>query len=122
MKTISISPILQVTDLNASIKYFTEVLGFSKAFQYGDPPYYAGVSLDDVTLHLNSSAENAIRRGAGSVYIFCDQVDAYYDMIRLRGAEVTSPLSTWAYGMRDFQVKDIDGNHLCFGHGAENEK
>ena len=36
-------------------------------------------------------------------------------------AEVTSPLNTYPYRMRDFQIEDIDGNLICFGAPVETE-
>lgn len=122
MKTTRASAILQVNDLNKSISFYCEVLRFTKEFAYGDPPFYAGVRHDDVILHLCSSEENKMRRGMGSVYIFCDEVDAYHTEILSRGAKVTSPLSTYPYGMRDFQIKDIDGNLISFGTPVGDEK
>jgi len=32
-----------------------------------------------------------------------------------RGAAVTSPLGSRDYEMRDFQIKDLDGNLIGFG-------
>jgi uncharacterized glyoxalase superfamily protein PhnB len=32
-----------------------------------------------------------------------------------RGANVLKPPQDYAYGMRDFDVADPDGNHLTFG-------
>ena len=77
--------------------------------------------MNDVILHLNASTENALKRGFGSVYVFCDEVDEYYRNIREKGAEITSLLNSYPYGMRDFQTKDIDGNLICFGCPLENE-
>lgn len=122
MKIKSASAIFQITDLARAIDFYCDVLGFTKEFAYGDPPYYGGVRNDDIVIHLNSSPDSGIPRGGGSVYIFCDEVDAYYAMIRSRGAEVTSPLATWPYGMRDFQIKDPDGNRICFGCEAGEDK
>ena len=70
-------------------------------------------------LHLNAGEENEQRRGMSSVYVFCDEVDAYYQSLREKGVEITSELNTWPYDMRDFQVKDRDGNLLCFGCPVE---
>lgn len=122
MKTTSVSPILQVSDLNAAISFYNDVLGFTKEFAYGEPPFYGGVKHGGVILHLCASEENTGRRGMGSVYVFCDEVDAYYAEVTAKGAEVTSPLNTYPYGMRDFQIKDIDGNLICFGAPVENEE
>jgi predicted enzyme related to lactoylglutathione lyase len=116
------SPILQVADLKRAINFYCDILGFSKEFEYGEPSYYAGVKRNDVTFHLCRSEENAERRGMGSVYVFCDEVDPYYDAIKAKGAEVTSPLNTYPYGMRDFQIKDADGNLICFGCPVEEGK
>lgn len=124
MKANSASPILQVSDLDDSIRFFTEILGFEKEFIFGEPPYYAGVKMGNVIIHLNAGKENENRRGMGSVYVFCDEVDEYYKSIEEKKVEITSKLETWPYDMRDFQVKDIDGNLLCFGcpvEGTEDE-
>ena len=123
MKPNSASAILHVSNLNDSIRFYTEALGFEEEFIYGDPPYYAGVKMGSVIIHLNAGEENESRRGMGSVYVFCDEVDEYYESIEEKGVEITSKLETWPYEMRDFQVKDIDGNLLCFGcpvAGTEN--
>lgn len=121
MKIHCASPIFQVNDLDKSISFYCDVLGFVKEFAYGDPPYYAGVKRDHLVLHLCASTENEKRRGQGSTYVFCDEVDAYYAEITAKGAEITSPLNTYAYGMRDFQIKDIDGNLICFGKSIEDD-
>jgi len=115
MKIFCASPVLQISDLNQSIAFYCDALGFTKEFVYGEPSYYAGVKKNDVTFHLCQSEENAQRRGMGSVYVFCDEVDTYYGGIKAKGAVVTSPLNTYPYGMRDFQIKDPDGNLIAFG-------
>lgn len=115
MKATSISPILQVADLEQAVAFYCDVLGFTKEFVYGTPPYYAGVKMGHVIIHLNSIEENAFRRGLGSIYVFCDEVDDYHKAICDRGGQITSPLATQAYGIRDFQVRDPDGNVIGFG-------
>lgn len=119
MKITSASPILHVRDLGKAIAFYVNVLGFTQEFVYGEPPYYAGVKRDDVIFHLNASHENASRVGMGSVYVFCNEVDTYYDVICRNGAAITSALNTWPYAMRDFQTRDPDGNLICFGCPVE---
>ncbi len=122
MKANSASAILQVSNLNEAIRFYTETLGFEEEFVFGDPPYYAGVKIGDVIIHLNTGKENETRKGMGSVYVFCDEVDEYYKSIEEKEVEITSKLDTWPYDMRDFQVKDNDGNLLCFGCPVEIEE
>ena len=43
---------------------------------------------------------------------FSEKVDKF---TKAKEVEITSELNTFPYGVRDFQIKDIDGNLLCFG-------
>jgi predicted enzyme related to lactoylglutathione lyase len=122
MNVSSASPILQVSDLERALAFYGDVLGFAPEFVYGEPPYYAGVKLGNVILHLNANKENAARAGQGSVYVFCDEVDGYYEKVRKNGAEITSALETWPYAMGDFQTRDLDGNLICFGCAVAGKK
>jgi uncharacterized glyoxalase superfamily protein PhnB len=119
MKVNSASAIFQVADLQEAIAFYTEKLNFETEFLYGNPPFYAGVRKDDVVIHLNAPPSDKERIGMGSIYIFCDKVDSYYETIKENGVEIRSRLATYPYGMRDFQIKDLDGNFLCFGAEVE---
>ena len=117
MKTRHAAPVFQVADLEASLKHYTEVLGFSPDFRFGN---YAGVTLGDVCLHLCGHTIHQRPIGGGTVYIFCaEPVDAYYAELVSRGAKLIAPPKDYAYGMRDFIVADPDGNHLAFGCRSE---
>ncbi|MEM1026602.1 MAG: VOC family protein [Planctomycetota bacterium] len=59
------------------------------------------------------------RPGTGAAYVFCDEVDAYFAEITQRGAATDGPPRTYDYGMRDFMVRDLDGNQLSFGSPVE---
>ena len=47
--------------------------------------------------------------------MFVSDVDAVYAELAARGAKVIKPPQNYHYGMRDFDVLDLDGNHLTFG-------
>lgn len=119
MQATYATAIFQVADLERSLSFYEEKLGFARDFVYGEPAFYAGLCRDKVGLHLNSIGENASRVGQGCLYIYCDEVDDYYGLLVERGVEVTSPLDSQPYGMRDFQVSDPDGNLVCFGKAVE---
>jgi uncharacterized glyoxalase superfamily protein PhnB len=122
MKTFCVCPVLQVADLSKALVYYCDVLGFEQDFVYGEPPFYASVKQGEAKVHLASASASAARRGFGSAYFFCDNVDAYYASIVSKGAAVTSALADHPYGMRDFQIKDLDGNLIGFGHPLEEEE
>jgi len=104
--------VFAVRDLDAAVKYYTEVLGFAEEFRYES---YAGVKSGAVTLHLNGYNLHQRPVGGGTVYIFCDEIDAYYAEIKKKGAILKGEPKDYPYGMRDFLVLDPDGNHLNFG-------
>jgi catechol 2,3-dioxygenase-like lactoylglutathione lyase family enzyme len=115
MQSTSAAAVFQVSDLERSLAFYTEILGFERDFVVGSPPFYAGLKRGGVALHLSSASESAVRLGRGSVYLFCDTVDSFYREVSDLGAVVTSPLDSHDYGMRDFQIKDPDGNLIGFG-------
>lgn len=75
-----------VSDLERSLRYYIDVLGFTERFRFGD---YAGVQMGSevVQIHLSGPvATNKRAVGQGSLYVFCDTVDAYAAEIADRGA------------------------------------
>ena len=112
MNTHCAAPVLRVTNIDAALKYYTGVLGFSEDFRFGD---YAGIKLGSVLVHFSGHSVHDRPIGGGTVYVFCDEIDSYYDEIMTKGALVVTEPKDYDYGMRDFMIKDSDGNHLAFG-------
>lgn len=113
MKTFGSATTFHVTHLDASLKYYTEVLGFSERFRFGD---YAGVEYQDIQIHLSGpQATNKKQVGQGSIYIFCDDVDGYYAEITAKGARTQAAPKDYEYGMRDFVIEDPDTNLIGVG-------
>ena len=118
MKTHCAATVFPVKDLEESLKYYKEVLGFEEDFRFGE---YAGIKKGSVLIHLsNYSNPNMKEPGSGIIYIFCDEVDEYYKEIKEKGAKVKDKPKDYPYGMRDFITYDPDGNQVTFG--AESEK
>jgi catechol 2,3-dioxygenase-like lactoylglutathione lyase family enzyme len=113
VKTHGSAAILFVSDLDASLRFYVDVLGFSERFRFGN---YAGVEHGEVQIHLSGpGATNRKAAGQGSIYIFCDDVDAYYAEVTAKGAKVQGPPKDYEYGMRDFIIEDPDGNLVGMG-------
>ncbi len=108
-----------VQDLLKSVAHYRDVLGFKVEFTYGEPEFYAGVERDEVTIHLQAAHETKRQVGQGAVNVFVTAVDALYEELKSRGARVLNAPKDYAYGMRDFDVDDLDGNRLTFGMGTE---
>ena len=98
-----------------SVAYYCDVLGFHTEFTYGHPTFYAGVERDGVVIHLQAASETQRQPGHGAVNVFVTDVDALYRELKSRGARILNEPKDYPYGMRDFDINDLDGNQVCFG-------
>ncbi|WP_050029713.1 glyoxalase superfamily protein [Verrucomicrobium sp. BvORR034] len=118
MKAQQSATVFQVSNLEAALKHYVEVLGFTEDFRFGE---YAGVTIGDVCVHLCAHSIHQRPVGGGTVCIFADEVDSYYREIQAKGAQIKAEPRDYPYGMRDFMVVDPDGNHLSFGCEVKSE-
>jgi len=68
-----------------------------------------------VIIHLQAADHTKRQPRHGAVNVFVTDVDALYQELKSRGAGVLNEPKDYPYGMRDFDVNDLDGNQLCFG-------
>jgi hypothetical protein len=104
-----LTPILNVADFEASMKYFSETLGFARLWAYGT---FGCVARDGAEIFL-SEAQGT--RGTW-MSIFVSDVDALHDEIAPRGAKIVKPPTDMEHKMRECWVEDLDGNTFRFGH------
>ena len=102
-------PILRVASLDASLAYYTDVLGFE--LDWRDPDAIASVSRGRCCLFLTESHQG---QPGGWVWMGVSDAGALHDELRERGALIRQPPANfrWAYEM---QVADPDGNVLRMG-------
>ena len=114
---------LFVADIKTSCDFFTQKLGFSIVFVYGEPPFYAQVKRENGTLNLKCVDYHVIDpalRDRESLLSVDMGVDTHDEIKRLflefRTAGVTffQPLRKEPWGANTFIVKDPDGNLLLF--------
>jgi uncharacterized glyoxalase superfamily protein PhnB len=112
---VGAAAIFTVRDIAASLAYYRDALGFDITFQYGEPVFYACLCRDAVALHLRAARAPDWISGHGALCIFVADVDAVHAELAGRGARIIAPPQDYDYGMRDFDVADLDGNQLTFG-------
>ena len=113
-------PLLVVADINASVAFYVERLGFRVVHTW-EPEGKLGwchLERDAGALMFQQSCPGedgpAEARGRDVWFYFnCDDVDAMYAELRSRGAEIAAP-SVAFYGMKQAFVRDPDGYMLCF--------
>ena len=118
-------PQLYVRDVAASSEYYSRTLGFSVAFTYGAPPFYAQVFRDDARLNLrqvSAPVVDPVRRDAEQLLaasITLEDAGPLFLEYQRAGVEFVQPLMTEPWGARTFIVRDPDGNLLLFAGRGE---
>lgn len=107
--------VFHVSNFGKSLDYYTRILGFEIDFRHGKPVSYAGLSWKNVHLHISATYPYRNNTGHGNFYIYCAEIDRLYARLDAAGVEFYSRISDREYGMRDFAIKDPDGNQIGFG-------
>lgn len=114
-----IIPQLRTTDIQASVHFYTEKLGFALEFIYQD--FYAGVSAGNQMLHLklvderDPSIDYVDEGGHLHLYIEVDGVAAFAEQLKGRGVRLVSDVQETAWNTREFTIHDDQGHTLYFG-------
>jgi uncharacterized glyoxalase superfamily protein PhnB len=121
-------PQLFVADIRSSCDFFTKKLGFTIAFTYGEPPFYAQVMRDGVRLNLRCVEQPVIDAelrnreellSASLTVATAEEIKALFLEFQASGATFFQALKRQPWGARDFIVNDPDGNLLLFAGPAE---
>jgi catechol 2,3-dioxygenase-like lactoylglutathione lyase family enzyme len=107
------------TDLNATVRFYVDLLGFSLAAdRRSDQLPYLALQRDDV--HIGAVAipggHPAHRRPPTGVEIVIevDYLHVERDRIRLAGWPIEEDIMRRPWGLQDFRVLDPDGYYLRF--------
>jgi hypothetical protein len=117
-RLIGIAPQFLVDDLNISLPYYRDKLGFGIDFCYES--FYAGVSRDGCTIHLKCAPKalgdraHRKQREHLDAYLSVTGVATLYEELRSRGALIIKSLEARPWSCIDFYVEDLDGYILCF--------
>jgi catechol 2,3-dioxygenase-like lactoylglutathione lyase family enzyme len=115
---LAAEPQLFVADIEASFDFYTNKLGFTVAFTYGEPPFYGQVFRDGARLNLRHLDEPAIRpelRGQVlSASITLEDAEPLFLEFQAAGVVFHQELRTEPWGARTFIVGDPDGNLILF--------
>ena len=125
MKYRKLTPNLVVTNVEASLNFYRNVLGFQLGFTVPDaPPYVFGSVVsepgeaDGVEIFFNDQkavAEDYPALGAkpigGSLTLFIEVegIEEVLAAVTNAGAKITMPLKEQFYGMREFAFEDPEG-------------
>jgi predicted enzyme related to lactoylglutathione lyase len=107
-------PELPFNDVAAAIAYYQDVLGFSINYAQHD---LGVMERDEVTILLIQRTER--HTGIGSVGFYIEDADKLYAELQAKGANLQGEPVSWPWGLRNFQVLDLEGNRLTFSQPFE---
>lgn len=111
------SPLLVVADLEKSLNFYRQQLGFEIDFRYED--FYAGIGKDDCSIHLKSGMPNqedrACRKEKEDIDLTfsISGIDEFFEVTKNKGLNIIQPLREMPYG-KEFYIADPDGYLLSF--------
>ncbi len=121
MRLTGVSPVLLVADLDRSLAFYGDLLGFD-CERHGDPPNFAVVKRDDAILLLALAGDDErlvphwhIVEKMWNAYVRVEDVDELYAEVRGRGCPIDYSLYDAPHGFREFGVTDPDGHDVAFG-------
>lgn len=114
--------VIAVHDLKASAAFYRDVLGF-QVRAIADPGWLFFEK--DACLIMAGGPASGYPRGAlpprqlGDhsyfAYLVVSEIDAYYDAVREKGAEIIKTLRDEPWGLCEFGVRTADGHRIMFG-------
>jgi catechol 2,3-dioxygenase-like lactoylglutathione lyase family enzyme len=115
-------PILPVRDLTQAIDFYAR-LGFT-AKRYGGGDFYAFIQRDGRELHLSKTPELVPEDNFVRVYFYLREGTsaALEAQCRAAGMAIVEPLTPREWKMKEFVLRDPDGNRLIFGESLAEEK
>jgi len=119
-----LTPNLLVANIERSLAFYVDTLGFERGMTVPDAPplVFASVTSGSVEVFFNDAAtavkELPIFTGkpigaTGTLFIEVDGVDALHDRLKPT-VKIVMPIVTQFYGMREFAFEDPDGYVITF--------
>jgi len=110
VELINFRPNLLVKDLEASIAFYRDVIGFEVRNATEDGSFaLLGKGLAEVALVQNDAPP------AEQAYLYVRGIEALNERCREAGCEVARELVEHPWGLRDFVVRDPDGHLIGIG-------
>jgi catechol 2,3-dioxygenase-like lactoylglutathione lyase family enzyme len=110
---------LRTTDLDQSIRFYTESVGLTLEFRYED--FYAGIRAGNQVFHLKLVDEKDpsiafVDKGDHfHLYFGTDDVQAIADALKRNGVHLVKDVHDTPWGTRELAIKDDQGHTLYFG-------
>jgi PhnB protein len=119
MQIKKLTPNLAVRNVEASLKFYGQILGLEKAITVPEqsPYVFASVSNGAIEIFFNDQKTVAHEYpklaasigGSLTLYMEVESLQDVLDRVQKAGAKISMPVTDQFYGMREFAFEDSDG-------------
>jgi catechol 2,3-dioxygenase-like lactoylglutathione lyase family enzyme len=130
MEAKGVTPILNVSDMEASFAWFAK-LGWKKNWEWGTPPTFGSVGSGTVEIFLclnaqggkgnsgyPSTGDDDSRERGVWMSLWVDAVDPVHALCVAQGLDVTMPPTDEPWGVREFHLRHPDGHVFRISAGT----
>ena len=117
-------PMLETDDLDQTIQWYGDTLGFTVRGTFPETGDLTWVSLkkDKVVIMFTTRFESSEKLNCsltGSLYFYPKDVQSLWKRLQSKNLKIEWPLEDFHYGMREFAILDNNGYRLVFGQTIE---
>lgn len=109
-----VAPGIPVRDIAAACRFYSDVLGFTKTFENGDPVGFMILRKDAAEIHLNLKRDHRPST-VNLAHMLVGDVDALHAICVAAGVRIIRSIADKDYGLRAFVFADPDGNRIDVG-------
>jgi predicted enzyme related to lactoylglutathione lyase len=116
MEVLASRLLVHPADLEASLRFYDEVLGLARAREFGRDGrisgvvYFAGGGFVEVS---GAGGGGGVADGSARLWLQVRDVDAEHAGVAARGARVLAPPETMPWGLRECWIADPDGLRIA---------
>ena len=112
------APLFFVRNIQQSVDYYCNVLGFDCPTIWGNPPFFAMPRRENIIIMLQETEDKQVNnnKNAWDAYFWIKDADALFKEFVAKGVMIEYPPEhKEAYGCYEFAIKDLNGYTLAFG-------
>jgi uncharacterized glyoxalase superfamily protein PhnB len=122
-KFIRCGPHLPVRNLQETLNYYRDVLGFYDEWTFGEKD--GGIRRDDMRLLFgeNPTHSDLVNNTTERLPLmwFVDNIDEIYQEFQNRKIPLAAPLKKHSYGLKEFAFVDINGYYIRIAEHTDNQ-
>jgi uncharacterized glyoxalase superfamily protein PhnB len=107
-----IVPSLPVKNIQVTLDYYCNVLGFSEPWTWGNPVKDGGCTRDHLNMLFWQNEELANRCVGLGLMLYVTGIDEIYEEWMKKGIPIAAALHNYEYGIREFAIVDCNGYYL----------